>query len=90
MDPWSRVHIDFVEPFGGRYLFVAVDSVTSPLKQRSCQIYLRRQRCLREVFATRALPKILVPDNGPAFVSAPFLVFEDVAGLSISTRLRTI
>ncbi|KFD66234.1 hypothetical protein M514_21521 [Trichuris suis] len=32
-------------------------------------------RCLREIFATHGLPRILVSDNGPAFVSAPFRAF---------------
>ncbi|KFD60925.1 hypothetical protein M514_26914 [Trichuris suis] len=32
-------------------------------------------RCLREIFATHGLPRILMSDNGPAFVSAPFRAF---------------
>ncbi|KFD69448.1 hypothetical protein M514_07920 [Trichuris suis] len=77
VDPWSRLHIDFAGPFRGRYLFVAIDSASkSPEAKVVSNISTSAAiRCLREIFATHGLPRILVSDNGPAFVSAPFRAF---------------
>ncbi|KFD53316.1 hypothetical protein M513_05797 [Trichuris suis] len=77
VDPWSRLHIDFAGPFRGRYLFVAMDSASKwPEAKVVSNISTSAAiRCLREIFATHGLPRILVSDNGPAFVSAPFRAF---------------
>ncbi|KFD54748.1 hypothetical protein M513_04448 [Trichuris suis] len=77
VDPWSRLQIDFPGPFRGRYLFVATDSASKwPEAKVVSNISTSAAiRCLREIFATHGLPRILMSDNGPAFVSAPFRAF---------------
>ncbi|KFD49758.1 hypothetical protein M513_09353 [Trichuris suis] len=80
---WSRLHIDFAGPFREKYLFVAIDSAG---KWPGAKIVpnmstLAATKCLREVFETHGLPRLLVSDNGPAFTSSEFRSFVKRCGI---------
>ncbi|KFD68503.1 hypothetical protein M514_09353 [Trichuris suis] len=80
---WSRLHIDFAGPFREKYLFVAIDSAG---KWPGAKIVpnmstLAATKCLREIFETHGLPRLLVSDNGPAFTSSEFRSFVKRCGI---------
>ncbi|PAA72660.1 hypothetical protein BOX15_Mlig029664g1 [Macrostomum lignano] len=70
-NPWERVHIDFAGPIEGKYLLIIVDAhssypevfITSDMKADTVISRLRR------LFSQQGVPKCLVSDNGPSFVS---------------------
>ena len=75
--PWERVHVDFLGPFLGKMIFVAVDAHS---KWPEAQIMTTTTAAetiavLRNVFARNGIPKQLVSDNGPQFRSEEFQQF---------------
>ncbi|PAA85105.1 hypothetical protein BOX15_Mlig029664g9 [Macrostomum lignano] len=70
-NPWERVHIDFAGPIEGKYLLIIVDAhssypevfITSDMKADTVISRLGR------LFSQQGVPKCLVSDNGPSFVS---------------------
>ena len=79
--PWTpseavfdRVHIDYAGPIDGQYLFLLVDSYSKWLevfiaKSKTSTTTLKH---LREIIARYGLPKVIVSDNDPCFVSEEF------------------
>ncbi len=65
--PWSRLHIDFAGPVKGSMLLIITSSQTIEK--------------LRSTFATHGLPKTIVSDNGPSFVSSEFKKFIQLNGI---------
>ena len=77
MTPWERIHLDLAGPIQGKMLCLVVDAhskwpevhiLTSVTAARTVQ-------ALREIFARVGLPKQLVSDNGPQFMSQDFAEF---------------
>ncbi|KAL1430638.1 hypothetical protein MTO96_014832 [Rhipicephalus appendiculatus] len=75
--PWHTIHADFAGPVEGRMLLVVVDAYTKWLEVR-CMRNIQTATVIEEMrnlFATFGLPKKLVTDNGPSFVSSDFEEF---------------
>ena len=75
--PWSRIHIDYAGLHKGEMFLVIVDAYSKWLdvhimKSTTSTATIEK---LREVFATRGLPRTVVSDNGPQFTSAEFAEF---------------
>ena len=75
--PWERVHIDFLGPFLGKMILVAVDAHS---KWPEAQIMASTTTAqtiavLRDMFARNGLPKQVVSDNGPQFRAEEFKEF---------------
>ncbi|XP_053618601.1 uncharacterized protein K02A2.6-like [Plodia interpunctella] len=73
LHPWQRIHIDFFDCAGKRFLIV-VDAhskwiETVAMNETSAGTTIR---ALRSIFARFGIPSQLVSDNGPPFFSAEF------------------
>lgn len=71
---WSRVHIDFAGPVEGRMLLIVVDSHSKWIEaciMRSTTAEATVNQ-LRELFSRFGLPRTIVSDNGPQFISQHF------------------
>jgi transposase InsO family protein len=86
--PWERIHVDFLGPFLGRMLLVVMDAhskwpevciMTSTTTAKTITV-------LRVIFARNGLPRQLIFDNGPQFVSEDFARFMAENGVK---HLRT-
>ena len=75
--PWDRIHIDFAGPFKGFMFMVIVDARSKwpEIIQMTSTTSAKVITELRRIFATYGLPRQLVSDNGPQFVSAEFSQF---------------
>ena len=82
--PWTRIHVDFVGPFRGKTYLVIMDAHSKWPEV----IYMKTNTTtasliveLRRVFAAFGLPRQVVSDNGPQFVSAEFEKFMKENGV---------
>uniref|UniRef100_A0A5S6QTQ4 RNA-directed DNA polymerase n=1 Tax=Trichuris muris TaxID=70415 RepID=A0A5S6QTQ4_TRIMR len=78
-EPWTRIHVDIAGMFMDHYWLVVVDAHSKwleviPMKSTTTASVIKR---LRKLFATFGLPRAIVSDNGPQFVSEEFEVFCD-------------
>ncbi len=82
-DPlWSRLHIDFAGPVKGSMLLIVVDSHSKWLEVHTMSsITSQTIEKLRSIFARHGLPKTIVSDNGPSFVSSEFKTFLQLNGI---------
>ncbi|KRZ74090.1 Uncharacterized protein T10_12237 [Trichinella papuae] len=70
-EPWSRLHIDLAGPFKGSKLLVIIDVHSkwldiAPLRSTTTNAIIKRYRRL---FTCFGLPRYIVSDNRPQFVS---------------------
>ncbi|CAK1600392.1 unnamed protein product [Parnassius mnemosyne] len=77
LQPWSRLHIDFLGPFNGKKILILIDSSTKWLEvfempKTNATAVIKVLRC---TFARFGLPLELVSDQGPPFTSAEFKEF---------------
>ena len=65
--PWQRIHLDFLGPFMGKTLLVAVDSHSKwpEVLEMNTTSAAKTVTVLREMFARYGLPEQVVTDNGP-------------------------
>ncbi|KFD47741.1 hypothetical protein M514_11419, partial [Trichuris suis] len=73
--PWSRLHIDFAGPFQGKYLFVANDPASKRTEANIVPTVstLAVTTCLREIFETHSLPRLLTLRNQtPVYAAVSF------------------
>ena len=75
--PWHRIHLDFAGPVRGKMLLVVVDAHSKwpevfPMVSTTAPATIR---VLRSLFATYGLPRQVVSDNGPQFISEEFKQF---------------
>uniref|UniRef100_A0A5S6QLD9 RNA-directed DNA polymerase n=1 Tax=Trichuris muris TaxID=70415 RepID=A0A5S6QLD9_TRIMR len=78
-EPWTRIHVDIAGMFMDHYWLVVVDAHSKwleviPMKSTTTASVIKR---LRKLFATFGLPRAIVSDNGPQFVSEEFEEFCD-------------
>ena len=83
--PWARIHIDFARPFCKKMWFVVVDAFSKwpeviqlPEGATSASQTITQ---LRRIFARFGIPKQIVSDNGPHFVSSEFRTFCKKQGI---------
>jgi hypothetical protein len=76
-EPWSRVHLDFAGPFEGFMWLLIIDAYTKWLEVVRMKSTTAAATCgkLREVFARYGVPRTLVSDNGPQWISEEFKQF---------------
>ncbi|CAK1595227.1 unnamed protein product [Parnassius mnemosyne] len=75
--PWSRIHIDFLGPIFNKIYLVIIDARTKWLEVFYVPSTAASHTIVKlsEVFARWGLPKQLVSDNGPPFISREFSQF---------------
>ena len=80
---WSRIHLDFADPFMGNMFLLIVDSHSKWIDAHIMPSITSRSTIdrLRNVFATLGLPKVVVSDNGPSFTTAEFGCFMKENGI---------
>lgn len=71
LTPWERIHIDFARPVKGRMFLVVVDTHSKwpEVVEMASTTANKTIDVLRHLFAAYGLPKQIVSDNGPQFVS---------------------
>ena len=81
--PWERVHVDYAGPFLGKMIFIAVDAHSKWPEAciMNSTTAAKTITTLREMFARYGIPRQLVSDNGPQFVSGEFRQFMLVNGV---------
>ena len=75
--PWERIHVDFAGPIQGRMLLVVTDAHSKwpEVIVMNSTTASKTITVLRELFARFGIPKQVVSDNGPQFVSQEFALF---------------
>lgn len=81
--PWSRLHLDYAGPFMGHMYLILVDAHSKWLDAMVMGSISAAKTIekLRRVFATHGIPKKIVTDNGPSFVSEEFKRFTRENGI---------
>ncbi len=74
---WEHLHVDFAGPFCGHMFLVVVDAYSKWLEvvPLAAANSTNTIDCLRNIFATHGLPKMIVSDNGSQFTSSEFQAF---------------
>ena len=82
--PWSRLHLDFAGPFLGHMFLVLVDAHSKwmEVKLMNSISATKTIEQLKLIFATHGLPRKIVTDNGPTFISQDFRDFMHSNGIS--------
>ena len=81
--PWTHLHIKFAGPMYGKMYLVIIHSHSKWIEafvttSSTCTTVIE---ILRHIFACFGIPKIIVSDNGPCFVSEEFELFLLANGL---------
>ena len=81
--PWDRIHVDFLGPFVGKMMMVVTDAHSKwpevVIMHRTTAV--STIEALRNIFARNGLPRHLVSDNGPQFISDEFKHFMRSNGI---------
>ena len=83
--PWERLHLDFAEPFKNKMWLICIDSHSKfpyvgvmETGQTSAQQTIQ---VLKDIFSIEGLPRTIVTDNGPQFISNDFEEFCNKHGI---------
>ena len=81
--PWERIHVDYAGPMNNKMFLLILDAYSKwpEIYIQSNATSSRTITTLREVFARLGLPKQIVTDNGPQFVSEEFETFLKANGI---------
>ena len=79
--PWSRLHLDFAGPFLGHMFLVLVDAHSKWMEVKPMNS-ISATKTIKLIFATHGLPRKIVTDNGPTFISQEFQDFMHSNGIS--------
>ena len=81
--PWSRLHLDFAGPFMGHMFLILVDAHSKWIETHIMQSITSAKTIekLRIIFSTHGLPRKVVTDNGPSFISQEFKEFMEANGI---------
>lgn len=73
-EPWTRLHHNFAGPYLGKMYLVLVDAHSKWLEVAimSSITSVKTIEQLRMILPTHGLPKNIVTDNGPSFISQEF------------------
>lgn len=82
-EPWDRLHIDFAGPFMNSMFLLIIDAHSKwveifPMNSTTTTNTIEK---LRILFSQLGLPKVIVSDNGPQFVSEEFHLFLTQNGI---------
>lgn len=82
-EPWHRLHIDFAGPFMNSMFLLIIDAHSKwveifPMNSTTTTNTIEK---LRILFSQLGLPKVIVSDNGPQFVSEEFHLFLTQNGI---------
>ena len=72
--PWERIHLDYAGPFLGKMFLIVADAYSKWIEVQTMSDATSHSTVhkLRRMFAAHGLPKVMVTDNGPAFVGDEF------------------
>ena len=90
--PWSRLHVDYAEPFRGKMFLLIIDAHSKGMdihcvNSATSSVTVDK---MRSTFASRGLPEIVVSDNGSNFVSSEFKSFlQKKASSTLPQQLTT-
>ena len=75
--PWVKIHVDFAGPFEGKMFLIAVDAFSKwpEVVEMTSTTAAQTIKVLRNISSNHGLPKQIVSDNGPQFVSSDFAEF---------------
>ena len=81
--PWQRLHIDFAGPYKDKMWLLVIDAYSKwpeihSMESTTAETTIKH---LRQIFATHGLPRQIISDNGPQFVSATFQKFCEARGI---------
>ena len=80
--PWERVHIDFAGPLLGKMFLIVVDAHSKwPEIAIMTTTTTKTITALREIFSRNGIPRQIVSDNGPQFMSGEFSQFMSANGI---------
>ena len=81
--PWQRIHVDFAGPFMGKFYFLVADAHSKwpEIFQMSSTTTEQTIAVMRQLFAQFGLPKQVISDNGPHFISEEFRHFMPSNGI---------
>ena len=81
--PWSRLHLDFAGSFMGHMFLILVDAHSKWIEAHIMQSITSAKTIekLRIIFSTHGLPRKVVTDNGPSFISQEFKEFIEANGI---------
>ncbi len=84
--PWERLHVDFAGPFMGKSFLIVVDAHSKWAEEVEMVSTTTANTIvsLRNLFVTHGLPRQIVSDNGPQFVSSDFQEFTRTNGIKHS------
>lgn len=82
-EPWSRLNVDFLGPFRGKYFFILIDAHSKWIEVECVPSTSAKAviACLRRIFCRFGLPKRIVSDNGPPFTSAEYMSYLEKNGI---------
>lgn len=74
--PWLKLHVDYAGPYRSTNFFIAVDTFSkwievSPVSTTPAESIIAS---LQVMFVCQGLPEIVLPGNGPAFVSDTYAI----------------
>ena len=81
--PWKRVHIDFAQ-YGHDHYLVVIDAFSKwpeIIHMGATTTASATVVMLREIFSRNGIPRVVVSDNGPQFISEEFVKFMAENGI---------
>ncbi|XP_047543257.1 uncharacterized protein K02A2.6-like [Vanessa atalanta] len=83
VEPWSRLHVDYLGPFNNKYYLVIIDAHSKWIEAEkvSSTSAANLISILRKIFARFGLPKRIISDNGPPFTSAEVATYFQRNGI---------
>ncbi|XP_046970363.1 uncharacterized protein K02A2.6-like [Vanessa cardui] len=83
VEPWSRLHLDYLGPFNNKYYLVIIDAHSKWIEAEkvSSTSAANLISVLRKIFARFGFPKRIISDNGPPFTSAEVATYFQRNGI---------
>ena len=85
--PWARLHLDFLGPFEGKNILIAIDAHSKWI-EAACTPSTSSasvMEVMRALFSQFGVPEMVVTDNGSGFISSEFEQFLKSNGVKHTT-----